>query len=187
MPSLGYYFTRKNFTSVLTLLLTLCGSFMIYKGLGLVLNTGDPFVVVLSESMEPAFARGDIIFLANPKHRPYATGDILVYSVPGTTTPIVHRVLETHSQYKPGFTHVGTNGLNQKMLTKGDNNPVDDTDLYHGLEWLEREHIVGRVVGFLPYVGYFTIIMNYFQNDYPNLKYVLLGGMGLYTLINGEQ
>ncbi|KAH8830996.1 signal peptidase I [Flagelloscypha sp. PMI_526] len=183
MPSLGYYFTRKNFTSVLTLLLTLCGSFMIYKGLGLVANTESPVVVVLSESMEPAFARGDILFLTNPKHRPYETGDILVYSLPATTTPIVHRVLETHDRYKHGFARVGTDGLVQKMLTKGDNNPVDDTDLYHGLEWIGSEHIVGRVAGFLPYVGYFTIIMN----DYPNLKYALLGGMGLYTLINGDQ
>ena len=33
----------------------------------------------------------------------------------------------------------------QLLLTKGDNNPVDDIDLYQGLEWLERKHIVGKV------------------------------------------
>lgn len=35
----------------------------------------------------------------------------------------------------------------QLLLTKGDNNPVDDIDLYQGLEWLERRHIVGKVRG----------------------------------------
>lgn len=35
----------------------------------------------------------------------------------------------------------------QLLLTKGDNNAVDDIDLYQGLEWLERKHIVGKVRG----------------------------------------
>ena len=35
----------------------------------------------------------------------------------------------------------------QLLLTKADNNPVDDLDLYQGLEWLERKHIVGKVRG----------------------------------------
>lgn len=32
--------------------------------------------------------------------------------------------------------------LNQPFLTKGDNNPVDDIDLYNGTSWLKRIHIV---------------------------------------------
>ncbi|PPQ92551.1 hypothetical protein CVT25_010384 [Psilocybe cyanescens] len=35
----------------------------------------------------------------------------------------------------------------QRLLTKGDNNYVDDIELYQGLEWLERKHIVGKVRG----------------------------------------
>ena len=35
----------------------------------------------------------------------------------------------------------------QKLLTKGDNNPVDDIELYHGIDWLERRHIIGKVRG----------------------------------------
>ena len=46
--------------------------------------------------MEPAFYRGDLIFLTNPSHERYHTGDITVYKVPGAEIPIVHRVLETH-------------------------------------------------------------------------------------------
>ena len=36
---------------------------------------------------------------------------------------------------------------NQLLLTKGDNNHIDDIELYQGLEWLERKHIVGKVRG----------------------------------------
>ena len=35
----------------------------------------------------------------------------------------------------------------QLLLTKGDNNPIDDIELYNGLKWLERRHIVGKVRG----------------------------------------
>jgi signal peptidase I len=45
--------------------------------------------------MEPAFHRGDLLFLTNPASERYHTGDITVYKVPGSPIPIVHRVLET--------------------------------------------------------------------------------------------
>ena len=46
--------------------------------------------------MEPAFYRGDLLFLTNPAGQRYQTGDITVYKIPGADIPIVHRVLETH-------------------------------------------------------------------------------------------
>jgi signal peptidase I len=46
--------------------------------------------------MEPGFHRGDLLFLTNPEHERYHTGDITVYKVPKADIPIVHRVLETH-------------------------------------------------------------------------------------------
>jgi signal peptidase len=44
--------------------------------------------------MEPAFYRGDVLFLTNHA-KLYNTGDIVVYRLPGAEVPIVHRVLET--------------------------------------------------------------------------------------------
>jgi signal peptidase len=44
----------------------------------------------------------------------------------------------------------------QLLLTKGDNNPVDDLELYNGLQWLERHHIVGKVRGYVS--GYSSVI-----------------------------
>nr|VWO98601.1 DNA helicase (EC [Ganoderma boninense] len=167
-----------NFVSVLA------SGLMIWKGLGLITNTESPIVVVLSGSMEPAFYRGDLLFLTNPPNQRYETGDITVYKVPGADIPIVHRVLETHdlAQRRKGLVPASPLAPRQLLLTKGDNNHVDDLELYQGLEWLERKHIVGKVRGFLPYVGYVTIAMN----DFPQLKYALLGGLGLLALIQRE-
>jgi hypothetical protein len=49
---------------------------------------------------------------------------------------------------------------------------VDDRGLYApGQLWLQREDILGRAKGTLRYLGMVTIILN----DYPVLKYVLIG------------
>jgi len=57
--------------------------------------------------MEPAFYRGDLLFLTNPAHERYHTGDITVYKIPGADIPIVHRILETHDVL-PGTKRKGT-------------------------------------------------------------------------------
>lgn len=95
-----------------------------WKTLALVTNSESPVVVVLSSvapvalaplarsppltrapslrartrsgSMEPAFYRGDILFLTNPPREKFAVGDITVFNVRGANIPIVHRVIEAH-------------------------------------------------------------------------------------------
>lgn len=49
------------------------------------------------ESMEPAFQRGDLLILANPK-TPIRVGDITVFKLEGRPIPIVHRVMTIHEQ-----------------------------------------------------------------------------------------
>ena len=51
-----------------------------------------------------------------------------------------------------------------------------------GQLWLKRKDILGRATGSLPYVGMVTIILN----DYPMVKYILVGVMGLFVLTNKE-
>ncbi|KAF8501336.1 hypothetical protein BU17DRAFT_58902 [Hysterangium stoloniferum] len=166
-----------NFAAVIT------SGLMIWKGLGLITNTESPIVVVLSGSMEPAFYRGDLLFLTNPPSSSFKTGDITVYQIPGVDIPIVHRVIETHdTATDPSLNDTLIHTDHQLLLTKGDNNAMDDIQLYQGLDWLERKHIVGKVQGFLPYIGYATIAMN----DFPQLKYALLGTLGLMALIQRE-
>lgn len=95
-----------------------------------VTGSESPIVVVLSGSMEPAFYRGDLLFLTNYQVRtaryfvtmrtvclqsdPIRTGDITVFRIEGRDIPIVHRVIKVHEQQ---------NGT-VKFLTKGDNNHV---------------------------------------------------------------
>jgi len=48
--------------------------------------------------MEPAFYRGDLLFLTNYKEEPVRVGDIVVFKVEGRDIPIVHRVLKVHER-----------------------------------------------------------------------------------------
>ena len=69
------------------------------------------------------------------------------------------------------------------LLSKGDNNPVDDWGLYPtNVFWLNKEHIIGKIWAYCPYVGYLTIIIN----DYPILKYALIGFMLMSVMISKD-
>lgn len=71
-----------------------------------------------------------------------------------------------------------------RLLTKGDNNAADDTELYaRGQSFLNRgEDVIGSVVGFIPFVGYVTILLS----EHPWLKQVMLGIMGLMVVLQRE-
>lgn len=152
---------------------------MIWKGLMVVTGSESPIVVVLSGSMEPAFHRGDLLFLTNYPEDPVRVGEIVVFKVEGRDIPIVHRVLKLHEKsvrYMIIYLIVNCvwffskNGT-VKFLTKGDNNSVDDRGLYaSGQLWLTTNDVVGRARGFLPYVGMVTILMN----EYPKFKVCLI-------------
>ncbi|KAI7899607.1 uncharacterized protein BX663DRAFT_520691 [Cokeromyces recurvatus] len=165
---------RQVALQILNIMSIAASALMIWKALSIVTNTESPIVVVLSGSMEPAFHRGDLLFLSLPKQEPIQINDICVFKLPGKPIPIVHRVVKIHED---------TNIKKEYILTKGDNNPTDDRVLYNrGQMWIHKEHIVGKVKGFLPYVGIVTILMN----DYPWMKFALLGVLGLYVLIHRE-
>ncbi|XP_062511872.1 signal peptidase complex catalytic subunit SEC11A-like [Corticium candelabrum] len=164
---------RQLYYQVLNFGMIVSSALMIWKGLMVVTHSESPIVVVLSGSMEPAFFRGDLLFLTNYQDDPLQAGEVVVFKVEGREIPIVHRIIKLHEQ-KDG---------QMKFLTKGDNNQVDDRGLYaSGQMWLKRKDVVGRARGFLPYIGMVTIIMN----DYPSFKYVLLIGLGCFVLLNRE-
>jgi len=157
---------------LLNLAMIVFSALMIWKGLMFATKSESPVVVVLSGSMEPAFQRGDILFLNNAVEE-VNIGDVVVFKIRDRDIPIVHRILKKHE--KPDG--------KVEMLSKGDNNRVDDRGLYApGQLWLEREDVLGKAVGTLRYVGMVTIALN----DYPVLKYVLVGMMGLFVLTSKE-
>eukprot|EP00123_Amoebidium_parasiticum_P000353 comp10840_c0_seq1/m.5464 comp10840_c0_seq1/g.5464 ORF comp10840_c0_seq1/g.5464 comp10840_c0_seq1/m.5464 type:complete len:183 (-) comp10840_c0_seq1:44-592(-) len=160
---------------ILNFLMVVSSALMIWKGLMVVTGSESPIVVVLSGSMEPAFYRGDLLFLTKFDDDPVRAGEIVVYKIKGREIPIVHRVTKVHESPKGVV----------RFLTKGDNNRDDDRSggLYaYKQNWLTTGDIVGRARGWIPKIGMVTIIMN----DYPQLKVVLLAGLGLYVLLNRE-
>merc|ERR1712007_145323 len=106
---------RQFYYQVLSFGMIVSSALMIWKGLMVVTGSESPIVVVLSGSMEPAFHRGDLLFLTNHCEEPIRVGEIVVFKVEGREIPIVHRVIKIHEKED------GT----LKFLTKGDNNPVD--------------------------------------------------------------
>ena len=122
---------------------------MLWNVLRLTSGSESPVVVVLSGSMEPAFERGDILFLWRCDE-PYRVGDIAVFKIDNRAIPIVHRILEVREQSD------GT----ALLLTKGDNNPGNDRwGVYdNGVSWVHQKDIVGRVRAILPRIGFLTIV-----------------------------
>ncbi|ETV97296.1 signal peptidase I [Aphanomyces invadans] len=157
----------------LNLGMVIISALMIWKGLMGLTVSESPIVVVLSGSMEPAFQRGDILFLDNNKPK-LEIGDIVVFKIKDREIPIVHRVLDLHTRASDG---------SDLYLTKGDNNNVHDRGLYApGQLWLERSDVVGIARASVPYLGYATILMN----DYPALKILAVGIMALLAFTQRE-
>jgi len=164
---------RQAAAQLLNFGLILSTAFMMWKGISVVTDSPSPIVVVLSGSMEPAFQRGDLLLLWNRNlYSESQVGEIVVYNIKDKDIPIVHRVVRKF----------GT-GPDAKLLTKGDNNLSDDTELYaRGQDYLVRKDIIGSVVGYIPFVGYVTIMLS----EHPWLKTVMLGIMGLVVVLQRE-
>eukprot|EP00922_Rhytidocystis_sp_ex-Travisia-forbesii_P024522 GHVS01036013.1.p1 GENE.GHVS01036013.1~~GHVS01036013.1.p1 ORF type:complete len:213 (+),score=36.78 GHVS01036013.1:211-849(+) len=162
---------RQGLLHVFNLGCIVFSALMLWKTLIIFTGSQSPVVVVLSGSMEPGFFRGDILFLTNPPE--LVAADVVVFQVEGREIPIVHRIISIHQN---GSTDLA-------VLTKGDNNSVDDRGLYAKKQlWLKKDNIMGTAVGFLPHVGMVTIWLN----DYPSLKYMLIAVMGFFVFIGHE-
>lgn len=127
-----------------------------FYGLQAVTGSETPVVTVVSDSMEPVFSRGDLVFLRN---REVQLEDIVVFSVPGKPLPIIHRVIGQHSD--------------GQFVTKGDNNLMDDRFLYAaGQKGIHPEDIQGVAWFSLPWLGYPSLLLH----EYGVGKAAVLGG-----------
>lgn len=162
---------RKQISQFLVFAYIFTGAYMTWRALGVVANTHSPIVVVLTGSMEPAFQRGDVLFLWN-RQKQSSVGEVVVYETSTKDIPIVHRVLREHHSPKKQF-----------VLTKGDNNMVDDLSLYgKKKQYLVRDDIIGTVKGYVPKVGYITILLT--ENQY--FRFGIFGLMALSSLFQSE-
>lgn len=83
-------------------------TFLLLSGLGMawsaarfLAHSSTPILVVTSESMAPAFHRGDVILLSN-RSEAVSVGDIPVVWFPGHAMPFVHRAVKMHWELVEG-------------------------------------------------------------------------------------
>lgn len=152
-------------SDIVTVLLSLANVFMAWKGLCLLTNSPVPIVCVVSESMSPAFHRGDILFLWN-RQGPAAVGDIPVVWFDGAPLPMVHRIIQTFEDSSGRYLaaelafllYLADQSISRLFLTKGDNNEVDDVSLYPGDRTLvSQNEVMGVVKGYVPFLGWLVI------------------------------
>ena len=72
---------RQFLYQVLSFGMIVSSALMIWKGLMVCTGSESPIVVVLSGSMEPAFHRGDLLFLTNYEAEDIRVGEIVVFKV----------------------------------------------------------------------------------------------------------
>lgn len=187
---------RKELVQFIQVCSVFSGAFMFWNFLGLVCNTPSPITVVISGSMEPAFQRGDILFLYNRKQVNHETGleiqsvgDIVVYNLDNREVPIVHRVIHEYQvesvpkgkQNKRNNNNSAAVTHKQYLLTKGDNNNIHDVSLYgRGKKYLNTERdILGTVKFYIPQLGYLTIWIN----ENPKFQKLFYVGLLLLSLL----
>ena len=190
---------KKWYIDVITFIAVVGSALMMWNIGKLISNTESPIVVVLTGSMEPAFYRGDLLLVTHFSED-LKMGDIIVFKVKNQVIPIVHRamVLQINQNQKgnePSIKVSLIDSVNQFMtknamkeqfhlLSKGDNNLVDDRGLYSpGQLWLSREDLIGKIRAYCPYVGYITIVLN----ENPPLKYTVLGLMLLSIVLSKDK
>ncbi|OQD79782.1 hypothetical protein PENANT_c044G06847 [Penicillium antarcticum] len=128
---------RSALNGTLTVAHVIATCFMGWKALSLWTGTPYPVMIVTTESMVPAFFPGDILFISNHPQN-VELGDLPVSWLPHSAFPMIHRVLRVLYEDKsdPDST--------QLILTKGDNNLIDDTLMYpEGQDFLSRSQVLG--------------------------------------------
>jgi len=106
-----------------------------------VLGTDTPFYAVRSNSMKPAFERGDLLVIYGASPAEIRVGDVIVYYSPQLGATITHRVVE-----------IIPHNHSYLFVTKGDANPHPDP------QPVTAEFVKGRVIHVIPKIGYLALL-----------------------------
>ncbi|KAJ6784324.1 hypothetical protein PWT90_07244 [Aphanocladium album] len=147
---------RRTAHDLLSSLLLLAHLFMGWKALSYVSNSPAPIAVVTSESMEPGFQRGDVLFLWN-RQETVEVGDVALVAFATRRLPMVRSTIDpTAAVFAPPDANEKSQWFaaavcadecvgSQYIRTKGDNVPIDDASLYPNEEGLAtRENVIGQ-------------------------------------------
>ena len=145
---------KKVIIGIVMICIAFFGSFLLYFGLQVALNTEAPIVIVVSGSMEPYIREGDLLFVmgVNPKDIINGTaeeknGDVIVFDARtlwagAPEEPIVHRVVGKYLDNDTWY-----------FRTKGDANLLLDQ------KPVPDYLIIGVVIGGIPYIGWVKIFL----------------------------
>jgi signal peptidase len=86
---------RHHLLSLLYPLLAVSSIFVSWKSCSIITGSDIPIVVVVSESMAPAFHRGDLLILWN-RDRTVRVGDVPVVWFTDQHLPMVHRAIQSY-------------------------------------------------------------------------------------------
>jgi len=147
---------RGFFEAIILVGLAYFASYGLWFGLQVALGSESPFSPVTGNSMIDEYYEGDLVIVQGVRYKDQiAIGDVITFHKPGNWGHvIIHRVID--KAYA---------GDQLYFLTKGDNNqypdpghiwPISATP-YRG--WLPADHIVGRVIFRVPFLGWPLLIM----------------------------
>ena len=143
-------------STILYIVLGVLLAFGINQGLAFALTTDTPIVAVESNSMAgtkpDSFTKGALLVLRGEEK--YEVGDTIVYSVPGQSTPIVHRIISINAD--------------ESYQTKGDANAAQLPFETH----VAQSQTHGKVIFIMPYLGYVKIFVT--ETVLPNIIIVVI-------------
>lgn len=129
-------FLNRAGTIILILLILLCAPFTLPRWFGLHIYE------VKTESMEPEYPVGSVVYVKDVDASDIVVGDVITYTL-GTDTNLVmtHRVI--------GITDQGNS-----FITKGDANPVEDA------EPVSHDRLIGQPIVCIPAIAVAANFMN---------------------------
>jgi signal peptidase len=149
-------------STVFYVILGIVLAFGINQGLAFALGTDMPVVAVESNSMVPTFHKGDLLILQGMPFEELEINDIIVFIQEGTSTAIVHRIVEINSD--------GT------LQTKGDANarqlPFEMS--------IKPGQVHGKEIAIIPYLGWVKIGVT--EYIVPNIVWLVAAVVLLYVL-----
>jgi signal peptidase I len=106
-------------------------------------NMGYEKSYIDSWPIKDGFLVGDLpIIQGSDENQNYKVGDVIVYSIPGQSIPIIHRVIKINSD--------------GSYMTKGDHNPT----LLPFESSVKPEQVHGKVIFIIPKLGYFKVAVS---------------------------
>ena len=142
-------------STVLVVLTVLCAVFLMGSRL-----LGYQVYTVLSGSMRPAYAEGDLLYVEPVKPSQVKVNDPITFVLNENLTVATHRVVRIDTE-------------NQLFYTKGDANGTEDTDPVH------FNNLIGVPRFSVPLLGY----VSYFVQNPPGTYITLVAGLLLIGVV----